>query len=293
MHAESDEHLVRYLLGELPEAEAEALDERSIIDDAVALRLRALENDLIDRYVRGGPFDAALARFDRIYRTSPHLRDKVRFAKALAALTEPAAAGKITTTPGPRWRPVVSWWAVPVAASLVVLIAAALFLRSESNRETVAVQSKPAPVAPSAPPATGPVEPPRPESVDPSRAAPTPSPSSPVVVTVSISPVLVRSADQPATISIASRTTIVRLLLRGAAGEQLVRGRAVITTVTGEEVWRGPATPLSDSPQQELARVDVPAASLSSDDYIILLFGTDAAGREAERYRYFVRVEKP
>ena len=42
MPPESDEHLVRYLLGELSEAETEALDERSITDDALALRLREI-----------------------------------------------------------------------------------------------------------------------------------------------------------------------------------------------------------------------------------------------------------
>ena len=40
MSADSDEYLIRYILRELPESEAERLDEQSVSDDAFARRLR-------------------------------------------------------------------------------------------------------------------------------------------------------------------------------------------------------------------------------------------------------------
>ncbi len=49
----NDQVLIRYLLGSLSEEEAERLDELGIADDAFAWRLRAVENDLVDGYVRG------------------------------------------------------------------------------------------------------------------------------------------------------------------------------------------------------------------------------------------------
>src|SRR4029079_9203309 len=48
-----DRHLTRYVLGLLPDEEAERLDEQSIMDDEVAARLRSVENDLVDAYVCG------------------------------------------------------------------------------------------------------------------------------------------------------------------------------------------------------------------------------------------------
>jgi len=48
-----DEQLTRYLLGLLPREQAERIDEAGIVDDAVAARLRTVEHDLVDAYVRG------------------------------------------------------------------------------------------------------------------------------------------------------------------------------------------------------------------------------------------------
>jgi hypothetical protein len=150
-------------------------------------------------------------------------------------------------------------------------------------QDTVPRTTTPAPSV-AAPSSTAPL--------DPSRRTATP-PSQPVVVAVSISPLLVRGADEQSTITIARGTDIVRLQLRGQAGERLTRGRSVIRTVAGREVWRGLVTPTSSSLQPELARVDVPALTLPPDDYIIDLFETGAAGRDVERHKYFLRVQNP
>ena len=48
-----DELVVRYLLGALPDDDTECLDELSITDDEFVLRLRTVERDLIDAYVKG------------------------------------------------------------------------------------------------------------------------------------------------------------------------------------------------------------------------------------------------
>jgi hypothetical protein len=39
-----------------------------------------------------------------------------------------------------------------------------------------------------------------------------------------------------------------------------------------------------------LARIDVPAADLPPDDYLITLYGTNRSGAEAESAQYFLRV---
>src|SRR5262245_48159390 len=72
-----------YLLGLLPDEDAERLDELSIIDDQVAERLRIVEDDLVDAYVNGELTGATLERFESHYLASERRREKVRFARTL------------------------------------------------------------------------------------------------------------------------------------------------------------------------------------------------------------------
>jgi hypothetical protein len=92
--------LVRYLLGCLPEQEAERLDEQSIVDDETATRLRLAEDDLVDAYVVGALGGELLERFESFYLASPRRREKVAFATRLLAAVDrqqasPAAARRI------------------------------------------------------------------------------------------------------------------------------------------------------------------------------------------------------
>jgi hypothetical protein len=96
--AREDRELVRYLLGLLPDKDAERIDEQSIADDEVAARLRAVENDLVDAYVSGTLDGEFLERFESFYLASPRRRDKVKFARQFISAIDrmPAAA---TATP--------------------------------------------------------------------------------------------------------------------------------------------------------------------------------------------------
>jgi anti-sigma-K factor RskA len=78
-----DGRLTRYLLGTLPEEEREHLDELSIVDDDVALRLRVTEDELIDAYVRGELNGSTLERFEAEYLSTPERRSRVQFAQTL------------------------------------------------------------------------------------------------------------------------------------------------------------------------------------------------------------------
>ena len=120
-------------------------------------------------------------------------------------------------------------------------------------------------------------------------SVPAPSTAVPIVVSVSISPILIRGDDQPATLAIRSGTDIVRLVLRAEAPvPPLHQGRAIVRTVDGREIWRGPAARGEGSSPQEFARIEIPAPLVGQDDYIIQLLDGSA-----ERYRYFLRVRTP
>src|SRR5262249_7422468 len=98
----SDQYLVRYILGLLPESEAERLDEASIADDEIAERLRIVEDDLIEAYVRGNLDGETLERFEAYYLSSPARREHVRFAASLMRAVDRAAraaSGAVTGAP--------------------------------------------------------------------------------------------------------------------------------------------------------------------------------------------------
>src|SRR5262245_54748194 len=84
-HVAEDPLLVRYLLGELSNDEAEKFDGRSISDDWIAIRLNAVENDLVDAYAKGEISGEMLDRFRAHYLSSPARREKVEFAETLLA----------------------------------------------------------------------------------------------------------------------------------------------------------------------------------------------------------------
>jgi anti-sigma factor RsiW len=134
-----DRHLIRYLLGLLPDDEAERLDEQTLVDDEAAARLRSVENDLVDAYVSGTLDAEARERFESFYLASPRRREKVKFAaRFLAAVDRPpvAASQASVSAPGveeirnpggvredrervaPRWRVA---WLMRLAAALVRL----------------------------------------------------------------------------------------------------------------------------------------------------------------------------
>ena len=141
------ERLEDYLLGLLPEAEAERLDELSITDETFAWRLRAAEDDLVDAYARGDMPATTRARFEEHYLSSPRHRERVEFARSLARTTGRAAdrgdhvaavnASSTHDAHRPAARTSGAWWLLAAAAAVVVAFGALLvrtgLLRSDSS----------------------------------------------------------------------------------------------------------------------------------------------------------------
>lgn len=149
----SDQYLVKYILGLLPESETERLDEASIADDEIAERLRIVEDDLVDGYVRGNLDSETLERFETYYLSSPARREHVRFAASLVravdrAARPPARAASGAATASSVTPPVgggsaasnssrqrtLSWLLPGLAAAAVLLLASSATLVYETNR---------------------------------------------------------------------------------------------------------------------------------------------------------------
>ena len=135
----NSQEMTEYLLGLLPDAEAERLDELSVTDHAFAEALSVAERDLIDAYVHGELEGAALEQFKSHYLASPLRRGRVKFAEAFQVFAERSAAAEAGSSDSARraaqperagwfsmlsasW-PRLAWqWGLP-AAALILLIA--------------------------------------------------------------------------------------------------------------------------------------------------------------------------
>src|SRR5688500_9608054 len=92
-----DRQLTRYLLGLLPDRDADRLDAASVADDDFAARLRIAEVDLVDSYVVGALEGDTLKRFESHYLSSPLRRRNVKFATGfLAAIQRSAPAAAVS-----------------------------------------------------------------------------------------------------------------------------------------------------------------------------------------------------
>jgi hypothetical protein len=148
-----DQVLIRYLLGSLPEKEAERLDELSIADDAFAWQLGAVENDLVDAFVRGELSGDNLAQFKESYLSSPKRLQRVEFADALRSfdaktVTAAAQAVSASTVPSSKSKKEPSkglspsrWYSVPrltlqwgFAMGVLAMLFAASYLLVENAR---------------------------------------------------------------------------------------------------------------------------------------------------------------
>src|SRR5256885_702219 len=90
----SDKLIAQYLLGELPEEQQIEIEDRAFQDKEYLAAITAVENDLIDEYVRQELSDAERRKFEARFLVSAERRKRVQFAKALAKVAAPEAVSK-------------------------------------------------------------------------------------------------------------------------------------------------------------------------------------------------------
>jgi hypothetical protein len=130
---EGDQRLVRYLLGQLPDAEAECLDEASIVEDDVAARLRMVENDLVDAYVAGTLDRTTRERFESHYLASPLRRNKVAAARRFLDAVDRAPIAPTRS----RWFAWRTGGRLALIAAAVVLLAVGFAVEDLRLRQQV------------------------------------------------------------------------------------------------------------------------------------------------------------
>jgi len=87
-----EELIVQYLLGELPEQQQVEIEDRAFQDRQYMRNVLAVEDDLIDEYVRGELTGKRRQKFETYCLASAERRRKVDFARALATVTSDEAS---------------------------------------------------------------------------------------------------------------------------------------------------------------------------------------------------------
>lgn len=135
MKGQSGEYmrLRRFLLGELPEEEREAI-ERGFFPDAQLFELlKCVEDELIDEYARGVLKGDERKRWEEVLCADGQARFRVRFAGVLSRRLGPG------TSWVSRWQswPVMVRILAPVAVAVLLLIGFVSFRNKQSGKEVV------------------------------------------------------------------------------------------------------------------------------------------------------------
>ena len=246
--APSDDALRRYLLGSLSEADESRLEDAYLADPGLAARIEGVEHDLVDDYVTGALDATDRARFESYYLTTPEHRQQLEVARAVrrAEVASPIASPATPMAALPRW-------VLPLAAVVVMALAALLLMRSRTAPPPVEVAQQPSVTEPPSPAPAPPV------------VTPAPPPAAPPIVlaTVILQSGLTRGGSNVPTLRPVPGTTHVDLQFPADAA--MTGASARVETPEGTVVFAGPieATPAP--------HVRVPATALPAGDYLVVV----------------------
>jgi len=316
----SEQNIRQYLLGELSEQEQVEIEDRAFEDQRVLEQILAVEQDLIDDYVSGDIPEEQRQEFQQHFLASAERKKKIAFAKALAAVVNQNPALVIDRATAPSWRTkLAAFFARPVtaysfaAASLLLLIVGSwlvvdrIRLRSEiaqlrtaqesqtaqnrqlekdlanerlQNQELMANRGTPLQQTPT------------PEIRSESPQQPT-TPTSPVVVALSLLPGISRGSNSLPQLAIAKDVTLVRLQIGIDPQENYRRYRVELRTENGRQVLaQGNLLARTGSHGRSIP-LSVPASDLGNGRYELTLKGiTESGTTEDVGFYYFDVVKK-
>jgi hypothetical protein len=271
--AEEDQ-LIRFLLGELDQREQAEVEDRYFADTSRFERLLAVEDDLVDAYVRGElPRARAQALEHRASRVAS-LRRKIQIARGLQSYVEEHGPAKHLFSHTFWWRPAV--WSAAALLMLAVTLTMWWF-RAGPSRQAAPQHAESQPSG---------------ETREQRPLAPPPTPQKPdVIVAFALTASSVRAPGESNTLQFPADASLVRLRLEHE-GAGYRRYRVVIQTVEGRDVWRRQDLEPARSGTASVV-VDVPASRLPADDYILTLSGVSRGSfEEAASFSFRVKREQ-
>jgi hypothetical protein len=238
----------RFLLGRLPDEEGELFEVRLLAEDGLAEVVQAVEEELLDEFVRGGLTAEERKLVAARFESRP---ERVQFATALATRAQQRSR-----------RPLMIWLASAAAAVLVV-VAGALTWRQPGS----------GPVAPALPPSvTGTGEAP-PMAAAPVRSSLLPEKVAALTIALATS----REGAKPPRLDLDPDTTAVALTIRLHPADRYPSYSITVNGADGRlRWWSRIAAPAGN----ELV-VNIPVASLTNAKELeVIVAGLEAGRRE-------------
>lgn len=268
-NAEERDVVRLYLLGLLPAAEQQPLEERLFTDDAFYEEILIAEDELIDQYLAGRVAPSERERFEEHFLTTPERWQKLRFARALRRrvagvgpvgvepAAEPAEPSREAVRPRPRDSIFRSFWRRPalafsLAAAVLLVVSGASWLAVRGLR-----------------PRSGPV------------------------VTVLLTPGgLTRDGGGVQQLTVPAGTGDVQLRL-GLAADDFPSYRATLLDAEGATVSGGDGLKPEQVEGGKVVVLSVPARDLPPGDYQLRLAGLRPGGDSESAGSYRFRVKAP
>jgi len=278
-HDPTDDELLRsYLLGTLPEEEAEPLEDRLLWDDELFLLSEAIEADLLAACDRG---ELALEERERVLRrlaSSPQGRERLALARSLNAEAQAPAP----VVPFPRRlpsRPVFQWFAL--AAVLVSAVGLCWYGLEHPHGGEAApwiAQERPAPANPVT--SDLPLPPPPPPPVAQQNRPPAETPQ-PAKVICQLALMTLRGSESTQRLNVPPGTGVVEFQIGVDGMDDLESFHVVLRSPGGETLLnkRGVKPRTLDGVRTLV--VELPASRLSAGRYEIETQGI-APGSEPE-----------
>jgi hypothetical protein len=282
------ERAIRFLLGELPDEERDALEDRFFVEDDAFEELKEAEDDLRDAYSRGTLSTERRARFEARYLQDEAGHRRVAFARALRA----ASARREGAAPARR---VPATWAWAAALAGLALAGALFGLartrgaleraeteRSELARATAEQQGRAQGLA---------------EEVERLRARVADLEQRlgrdlDRVLSLTLVPGLAREAGSLSSLTIGPDASRVELTLM--LKEDPYPGyRVAIETADGRKIWAGSASATDASAGARALRVSVPAQDVPPGHYVVTVEGTQPGRPAVPHADYVFRVLPP
>ncbi|MEO6724351.1 MAG: hypothetical protein ABIU20_09960 [Blastocatellia bacterium] len=300
----------RYLLGALPEAEQVALEQQFFADGEMLDRVWAVENDLVDGYVREQLSGAEREQFEQHYLASPRHRERVAFARTLLPMTnEPAHQARSAETTESFWAKLLAMLRTPQFALSAALVVALMLIggvwlvnqrvswqqqlaqsqadRSAKEQRARELESQIAQQRERNLLLSAELEQLRAEQLR-AAASPSPLPSHSTVFSFLLLP-SVRAGSEQQTLNLPPDASQVRVQMK-IERRDYRRYQASLRAVDGGGSWPASSVKASADKDGVTISVPIPAIKLKRGDYILTLTGIDAAGTVEEIDRYFFRV---
>ena len=313
--AQNENMIRRYLLGELAEADQAALEQELLIDRGKFEQVWAVENELVDSYVRGEMSRADRKRFESHYLASPLHRERVAIAESFLTDIDQAVGERVEVR---EKGPVVHWrrrfpLRSPRPVFGVVLVMALLLtfslvwsyierarltgqianVQKEAQTEFAFLRQREQELAS------------RNQEIEKAiadmsqrneqlkaeleqlrrRGQSTLS----TVLSYLLAPASVRSGKAPPQTTIPLSAGKARLLM-DLYNNHYASYQVIIQTVEGREILRRRTGKFRFGKDRAFATLRVSAKDLTKGDYILILFGQTSDGGSEEIDRYFFRV---